>query len=169
MTWGTLHRKLTQKIAALTEDIEELRSEKTLLLNQFDCADDYGMAEVKKRIASMESSLEKLDQQEINYTDELDAVLAQYNELQKQTIDMDAVELYAIRQDIRTDKEQETTQRLQTAYGKKFDSGMLAQSRKDVAKMLDETVEPPSIRQKLQWAQKQKNVQSHWKEPGRER
>ena len=37
------HRELAQKIAGLTEDIEELKSEKTLLLNEFNCADDHGM------------------------------------------------------------------------------------------------------------------------------
>ena len=54
------HRELAQKIASLTEDIEELKSEKALLLNQFNCANDHGMTEVKQHIASMESSLEKL-------------------------------------------------------------------------------------------------------------
>jgi len=63
------HRELAQKIATLTEDIEELKSEKALLLNQFNCVNDYGMAEIKKRIVSMESSLERLDQQEVKYTD----------------------------------------------------------------------------------------------------
>ena len=43
------HRELAHKIEVLTEDIEDLKSEKTLLLNQFDCADDHGMAEVKQR------------------------------------------------------------------------------------------------------------------------
>ena len=33
----------------------------------------------------MESSLEKLDQQEVKYTDELEVALAQYTELQQQS------------------------------------------------------------------------------------
>ena len=55
------HRELAQKIATLTEDIEELKSEKSLLLNQFACSDDHGITEVKQRVASMESSLDKLN------------------------------------------------------------------------------------------------------------
>ena len=163
------HRELAQKIAGLTEDDEELKSEKALLLNQFICADDHGMGEIKQHIASMESSLEKLDQQEKKYTVELDTALAQYTELQQQSADIDAIELDTARHAIRPDKEYETLQRLQSAYGKKFDSRTLAQSRMDVAKMLSETAEPGSIRQKFQQLQGQQNRQSHDKERSQER
>ena len=163
------HREVAQKIAGLTEDIEELKNEKALLLNQFNCADDHGMDEIKQHIASMESSLEKLNQQEMKYTSELEAALAQYTGLQQQAADMDALELDTICHAIRPDKERETVQRLQATYGKKFDSRTLAQSRMDVAKMLSETAEPVSIRQKLQQLQGQQNRQSHEKERSQER
>ena len=162
-------RELAQKIATLTEDIEELKSEKALLLNQLNCADDHGMAEIKKRIVSMESSLEKLDQQEMKYTDELEAALAQYTELQQQAADMDVLELDTTCHAIRPDKEWETVQRLQATYGKKFDSRTLAQSRMDVAEMLNETAEPVSIRQNLQQLQVHQTKQSREKEHGQER
>ena len=163
------HRELTQKISGLTEDIEELKSEKALLLNQLHCADGHGMDEIKQYIASMESFLETLNQQEKKYTAELDMALAQHTELQQQAVDMDAMELDAARYAIRPDKERETAQRLQVAYDKKFDSGALAQSRMDVAKMLSETAEPVSIRQKLQQLQGQQNRQNHGKEHSQER
>ena len=143
------HRELAQKITALTEDIEELTSEKALLINQLACADNHGVTEVKQRVASMESSLDKLDQQEGKYTAELDAALAQYAELQQQATDMDAAELDTVRRSIRSDKEREATQQLQDAYGKRFDSGLLAQSRKDVADLLDEETMLPSIQMRL--------------------
>ena len=163
------HRELAQKITGLTEDIEELKSEKALLLNQFNCADDHDIGEVKQHIASMESSLRTLNQQEKKYTAELDVALAQYTVLQQQAADMDAMELEAARHVIRPDKERETAQRLQAAYDKKFDSGALAQSRKDVAKMLDEVAESVSIRQKLQQLQQKEHGQSHEKERDQER
>lgn len=163
------HRELAQKITGLTEDIEELKNEKALLLNQFNCADDHGMDKIKQHIASMESSLETLNQQEEKYAAELDAALMQYTELQQQAADMDAMELDAARHAIRPDKEREAAQQLQAAYGKKFDSGTLAQSRKDVAAMLDESTEPVSIRRTLQQLQGQQNGQSHKKEHSQER
>ena len=163
------HRDLAQRIAGLTEDIEELKSEKALLLNQFNCEDDHGIPEIRHYVSSMESSLEKLDQQERKYTTELDVALEQYAELQQRSADMDTIELNTARHAIRPDKEYETLQRLQATYGKKFNSGMLAQSRIDVAEILDEVTEPISILRKLQQLQGQQNRQIHEKERSQER
>ena len=158
------HQELAHKIAALTEDIEELKSEKVLLLNQFNCADDHGMNEIKQHIASMESSLETLNQQEEKYTAELDTALAQYSELQQQTADMDIVELDSTRQAIRFAKERETLQQLRATYGKKFDSKTLAQSQKDIADLLNEIIKPVSIKQFLQRSPEQQDMPHHTKE-----
>ena len=163
------HQGLAQKVAGLTEDIEELKSEKALLLNQLDCVDDHSMTEVKQRVASMKSSLEKLNQQEEKYNAELDAALAQYIELHQQAADMDTMGLDAARQAIRPDKEYEVLQRLQNIYGKRFESKMLTQSRKDIADLLDEPSEPVSIRQKLQQSCEKPDKQHPTKEHERER
>ena len=48
----------------MSEDIEELRSEKGMLLHSLDCADDAAMGDVKKDIAAMEAALKKLDEHE---------------------------------------------------------------------------------------------------------
>ena len=95
--------------------------------------------------------------------------MAEFSELRQQAFDFDDAELAEARRTIRTDKEHEAIQQLQAAYGKKFDSRTLAQSQMDVAEMLDETVEPVSIRQKLQQLQRQQNRQNHGKERGQER
>lgn len=153
----------------MTEDIEELKSEKALLLYQFACVGDQGMVEVKQRVTSMESSLKKLNQQEIKYADELNAAMVQYAELQQQATDMDTVELDTVRQAIRPSKEREAAQRLQDTYRKEFDSRLLIQSRKDVAGLLGEVVEPVSIRQKLQHLQQKAHRQSLEKERSQER
>ena len=144
------HRELAQKIAGLTEDIAELKSKKALLLNQLNCTDDHGMDEIKQHIASMGASLETLNQQEEKYSAERDVALAQYAELQQRVVDVDTIELEDARHVIWPDKERETVQRLQAVHGKKFDSGTLAQGRKDVAEMLEESAESVSIRHKLQ-------------------
>ena len=52
-------KELNVKIAELTEDIEELKSEKAVLLNQLDCADDAGIAAIKKDIAYAEAGLRR--------------------------------------------------------------------------------------------------------------
>ena len=82
---------------------------------------------------------------------------------------MDPTDLDTARQAIRPVKECETIKRLQTTYGKKFDSRTLAQSRIDVAEILDEVTEPISILRKLQQLQGQQNRQIHEKERSQER
>ena len=163
------HRALAQRITTLTEDVEELKNEKALLLNQFNCADDHGMTVVKQHITSMESSLERLSQQEETYAAELNAALAQYAELQRQAADMDTTELETARQAIRPSKENEMAQQLQAAYQKKFDFRLLTKSQKDVVALLGETAEPVSIQQKLQQSQQKEYGESLKKERSQER
>ena len=156
------HRELAQRLDALTKNIEELKSEKVLLLNELDCVDDHGISEVRQRVASMESSLEKLDQKEQKYTAELDAALAHYAELQQQSADMNAIELNAIREVIRSNKEHEAVQQLQIIYGRKFSSQTMIQSWRAVTTFLNADTEPESIRGKLsQFRQQSQQPQRH--------
>ena len=43
-----VHNDLVKQIAQLIEDLEELKSEKKMLLSSFDCSEDTRIAEVKK-------------------------------------------------------------------------------------------------------------------------
>ena len=47
------HKALAVRIAELTEDLEELRSEKALLLQRFEYAEDAGAEAFRKDIATM--------------------------------------------------------------------------------------------------------------------
>ena len=69
------HKELGAKIAELTEDLEELRAEKALLLQQFEYAEDAGAETFRKDIAALESNLQKLDEQEQKYSAELETAL----------------------------------------------------------------------------------------------
>ena len=50
------HRNLSRRIAELTEELEELRSEKKQLLASLDYAEDTGLSTVKKDISAMEAN-----------------------------------------------------------------------------------------------------------------
>ena len=65
------HMELSRQIATLTEDMEELRNEKNMLLGLFDKSDDAGMKEIRQWVDSMEASLQRLEQAEERYTSEL--------------------------------------------------------------------------------------------------
>lgn len=82
-------KELNAKIAELTEDIEELKSENAVLLNQLDCADDAGIAAIKKDIAYAEAGLFKLEQQEEKYSSKLEAALSEYADLKEQGADFE--------------------------------------------------------------------------------
>lgn len=154
---------LTRRIAELTEEIEELKTEKEMLLHSLDCADDAGISAVKKEIATMESSLQKLSEQEKKYSTELDNALKQCAELQEQTAGFDPVELYEARQEIRPDHERNATRRIQNAYGDKYDMLRMYDSKRSVANLLNEVAEERSVREKLRTIQKEQKSQQQKK------
>jgi hypothetical protein len=162
-------RDLSRRIAELTEDLEELRSEKAVLLQELQCGDEAEISDIKKDIATLENDLKKLEQMEKKYTAELDDALVQYGSLRAQTAAVDLVELMKARIALRPEKEQNAVQRLQRAYDEKFDPSALQKSREDVAVLLDEQGEMSSVREKLReksdkakpWVPKKKKQMSH--------
>ena len=149
-------RDLTRRIAELTEELEELKTEKEMLLRSLDCADDTGISSVKKDIAAMESALKKLEAQETKYSAELDAALKEYSELKEQASEFDAGELMEARLAIRGEKERSAVTRVQDAYGERYDSLMMFDSKRDVANLLHEKAEARSVRERLRQKQQTK-------------
>ena len=150
---------LTRRITELTEEIEELKTEKEMLLLSLDCTGDTGISDVKKEIATMESSLQKLSEQEAKYSAEIDDALKQYAKLQEQAMEFDPIELYEARQEIRSDHERDATRRIQDAYGDKYDMLRMYDSKRSVANLLNENAEERSVREKLRTIQKEQKSQ----------
>ena len=142
-------RDLIRRIAELTEELEELKTEKEMLLRSLNCADDTGISSVKKDIAAMESALKKLEAQETKYSAELDAALKEYSELKEQASEFDAGELMEARLAFREEKERSAVTCVQDAYGEKYDSLMMFDSKRDVANLLHEKAEARSVRERL--------------------
>lgn len=149
-------RDLARSIAELTEELEELKTEKEMLLRSLDCADDTGISSIKKDIAAMESALKKLEAQEAKYSAELDAALKEYSELKKQASEFDVGELMEARLSIRGEKERSAVTRVQDTYGEKYDSLMMFDSKRDVANLLHEEAETRSVRERLRQKQQTK-------------
>ena len=157
------HKALALRIAELTEDLEELRSEKALLLQKFEYAEDAGAEAFRKDIATMEVGLKKLEAQEQKYSAELDKALDEYAELKAQAADFDSVELYKARQAIREEIERSAVDRIKSAYGDKYDPVMMLFSKRDAAKLLSEEVEEPPVRESMRQKQKKQQVQQKQK------
>lgn len=139
-------RELAKRIAQLSEDIEELRSEKAMILSRFDKTDDEGMKDVKKWVASMESSLQRLEQTEAKYQAELDAALTQFRELTGEAESIDKAELHNQRQILRKPNTQDARDKLQQAHGKQYSAITMMEAQQDVDHLLREDerkLEPP--------------------------
>ena len=135
------HRELAAKIAALTEDLEELRSEKNMLLASLAYSEDDAADKFPKDIAAMEQSLKRLEEQEQKYSAELDAALNEYTGLREQAQGFDPVQLYEARQTIRPQAEQEVVCRLQKVYGDRYSFMMMERSKRNAAWYLHEADE----------------------------
>ncbi len=143
------HRDLAKRIAELTEDLEELRSEKAVLLQRMEFPEDATADSFRKKIRTLEDSLKKLEASEVKYAAELDSALKQYAELQEQAKEFDSIELYKARQAIRPDYERGAAQHVQNAYGDKYDWLCMVSSRKEVSGLLDEYAQEQAMEKAL--------------------
>ena len=141
------HKALAVRIAELTEDLEELRSEKALLLQKFEYTEGAAAEAFRKDVAAMEAGLKKLDAQEQKYSAELDKALAEYAELKAQAADFDPVELYEERQAIRPAQEKAVEQQLEDAMHEKPSLVMLLSAKQETSHLLGEDAEERQVRQ----------------------
>ena len=152
------HKALTVRIAELIEDLEELRSEKALLLQKFEYAEDAGAEAFRKDIAIMEAGLKKLEAQEQKYSAELDKVLAEYADLKSQAADIDPLELYKARQAIRPTQEKSVEQQLEDAIHEKPSLIMLLSAKQEASRLLGEDTEERQVRQLIMRRQKEQRT-----------
>jgi ATP-dependent exoDNAse (exonuclease V) alpha subunit len=143
------HKALAVRVAELTEDLEELRSEKSLLLQKFEYAEDAGAEAFRKDIATMEAGLKKLETREQKYSVELDNALTEYAELKAQAVELDPVELYETRQAIRPVQEKEAEQELEDTLQKKPSFSLLLSAKQEASRLLRDDADERQVRQVL--------------------
>lgn len=152
------HHKLSEQITTLTEDIEELKSEKSMILKSFECADDSAFHKINKNVENLETRKVTLEQAEKKFTAELDNTLERYKSLEKDAAKVDADELTDARMEFRPDREQSATSQLQKIYGDKYDYNMMCQSKLEVKKMLGEDTRKSSINEKIQQRKSERQI-----------
>ena len=129
-------RELSKRIAKLTEDIEELRSEKALLIAQFEKNDDEGMKDVRKWVTSMEKSLQQLEKTQAKYQAELDATLTQFWELAGKGENMDKAELFRQRERLRDSNTKEAREKLRQTYEKQYSVFAMMEAEQNVENLI---------------------------------
>lgn len=141
------HKELAARITELTEDLEELRSEKALLLQQFDYAEVAGAETFRKDITALEANLQKLEEREQKYAAELEGALQEYAEVKAQAADLDPVKLYEARQTTRSRYEAATRKKLEQAYGDKYSPLRWVDAKQAQAKLINDSMEENAVRQ----------------------
>jgi len=112
--------------------------------------DDDGMKEVKQWVASMEGSLQRLEQTEAKYQAKLDAALAQFRELAGEAESMDKTELHDQRQLLRKPYNKDAQEKIQQAHGKQYNALTMLEAEQDVDHLLreDERKQEPPVQKR---------------------
>lgn len=142
-------RELAVRLAELTEELEELRTENALLLQKFEHVEDAGAEAFRRDIATMEAGLKKLETREQKYSVELDNALTEYAELKAQAVELDPVELYETRQAIRPVQEKEAEQELEDTLQKKPSFSLLLSAKQEASRLLRDDADERQVRQVL--------------------
>lgn len=156
------HRDLARRIAELTEEIEELKSEKARLLIAMERTDDKDVSSVNDSLDRMESALAELDKREEKYTTELNTALQQYAEYKEQSKEFNTGEFGKARLDIRSDKERNALNQISDSYGEHFSRSTFFSSVRDADMKIDDDIDMRAVReyayqQRLQSKQQQRN------------
>ena len=144
-------RHIVARLAEITEDMEELRSEKKMILLRFD-KDDAGMKEVKSWIDDQDAALQKAQEIRDRFRSTLNTAVAEYHDLEEQASALDPEALASARLELRRDMDYDAMKRIQNAYGQKYDYDLLRQAEKKTAELLHEKSLPDkeiSIRKRL--------------------
>lgn len=162
------HRDLARRIAELTEEIEELKSEKARLLTAMERTDDKDVATVNDSLDRMKSALTELDKREEKYTAELNEALQQYAEYKEQAKEFNEGEFGKARLDIRPDKERNALNQISNSYGEHFSRSTFFSSVRDADMKLDDDIDMQAVReyayQQRRQTQKLKSRKSHEQE-----
>lgn len=132
------HRRITARITELSEELEELKSEKEGLMSSLNKYDDAGMKAVKAWINSKEKEIQKAEAVEAQYMAELDKTLSEYHELEAGAVELEPDKLYAARLSLRLDEEKRATSTLKNRYGDSYDPAVTQRAKDKATNLLRE-------------------------------
>ena len=135
------HQELNKRLSELTEDLEELRSEKARLLAEFSCSEE-DISAAAKSVKSQESRLAELDSMEKKYLEEFETVKGEYAELKGNV----PAELLS---EIHKTSEQKAAEKIRSAYRDRTDYSLIEKCISEVDDALGEAREKESITEKL--------------------
>lgn len=137
--WSLLKkRELTQRINALAEEQEDLRTEKNRILASFDLTDDKDMNEIRKWTKQQEDAIQTLTARQDRCEQELNHALEEYEALAKHTSAFDQTTLWPKRLKERENLTNEARATLQTRFGADYSEKRLNFAEQQIREMLPE-------------------------------
>lgn len=149
------HKELTQTINELSEQIEELRTEKNTILSNLNTKD---IQTVKTKLNDIQKAVPVMERHSNESKTRLDNAQKEYAELKKQAQEFDTEELQNLRYDIRPQAESETISELQKIYGNSFSREIFNTSKSETDKAIGEA-DRYSVRKRLENYRNKKSVQ----------
>ena len=162
--------EIKRELAAVTENMEELKSELSMLLSRLGKTDPDGMKEVRQQLDAMNASKTGLETIAAKAADSMDTEIEKIRALQDQAKTVDAAELHAARMELRGEMTAAVREKIKDTFGKIYDYDRFRQADRDVSELLGEPHPDAqrSVLHKLHCAQEQpaaeKQYHTHKKE-----
>ena len=129
---------LTVKINAITEELDDLKSEKAMLISRLVCADDNEVRAEEKSLQAIQKELPGLERRKAELTDKEKQELARYNEVSAKIVSSDAEAVWDTRADLRPDQINKVETVLRKGYGDKYDHSRFIDARREIGYELGE-------------------------------
>ena len=123
--------ELASSIAGLTEEIEELRSEKKHILARAKCADDAGMKAFSAKLDLSKRDYNTLIERKTALTTERQDGILQYEDVYERIQPGDEDTIKAERQRLRAENDRRITVTVSKIYGNRFDPKLLSDATKE--------------------------------------
>ncbi len=147
------HKELSTQIAELTEEIEEIKSRKEMILDDLNCKNDTDVKAIKKALAETKKAIPILKEQEDKYIDIFNSDVLEFREVKKQyvTEDFDEMQLIDARLEYRDVLTQEFYKEVDKESSKDRDDWAANEAVQEVDKYIGENLyhERYSIKEKL--------------------
>ena len=145
------HNKLSNRINELTEDIEELKNQKNIVLREVYCENDKQVTNIEQLRSKNSDTLSQLDKRNLELTEQKKNATAEFEEVRRDIGPEDAAAVQEERLAVRDEVMSGIRSSLQEMYGKKYSYEELKAAADAVSHEINETPLPrKSVRERLQ-------------------
>ena len=145
------HNKLSNRIAELTEDIDELKNQKNIVLREMYCKNDKQVTNIEQLRSKNSDTLSQLDKRNLELTEQKKNAAAEFEEVRSSIPAEDADVLQEERLAVRDGIMSDIRRSLQEMYGRKYSYDEVKTAVDTVSHELNEALSPrKSVRELLQ-------------------